>query len=60
MGLQNVLIVPSSFEEDLDKSLYPIPELYTLATARAKGIEVATRVFNEGEGADVVISADTV
>ena len=54
-------VVPSTFEEDLDKGKYSAAQ-YALATAKAKGTEVVRRLSGEGAGSKplVVVSADTV
>ncbi|XP_060082368.1 probable bifunctional dTTP/UTP pyrophosphatase/methyltransferase protein isoform X2 [Ylistrum balloti] len=51
-------VVPSTFEENIDKSLLPID--YVRETAKQKALEVAQRLCS-GEGSpDLIISADTV
>jgi len=67
MGIpsENIIVWPSTFEEDLDKSLFKEPHEYVRATAKGKGDEVAVKFFGdkrepEGEEPHVVISADTV
>jgi MAF protein len=54
-----VKVVPSQFEETLDKEAFPQPWRYVEETARGKAVEVAARL---GEGGDwaVVVGADTV
>ncbi|XP_069130446.1 probable bifunctional dTTP/UTP pyrophosphatase/methyltransferase protein isoform X1 [Argopecten irradians] len=51
-------VVPSTFEENIDKSIPPID--YVRETAKQKALEVAQRLC-VGEGSpDLIISADTV
>ena len=40
--------VPSTFPEDLDKSLYT-PESYVVENAKQKALEVHSRLTGEGE-----------
>ncbi|KAF9729128.1 hypothetical protein PMIN06_000034 [Paraphaeosphaeria minitans] len=60
LGLKNVEVVPSTFKEDLPKSLSPYE--YVLETATEKCRDVYTREVND-EGKDepaLVIAADTI
>jgi septum formation protein len=60
IGLTNIEIIPSSFEENLPKSASPFE--YVLATATEKALEVYKREINnesKGEPA-MIIAADTI
>lgn len=60
IGLTNVEVIPSSFEENLSKSLSPFE--YVLATATEKALAVYKREINnetKGEPA-LIIAADTI
>ena len=52
-------VVPSTFPEDLDKSLYT-PEEYVKENARRKAMEVYSRLQEQGTPAGMVVGADTV
>ncbi|KAL1510573.1 hypothetical protein AB1Y20_006874 [Prymnesium parvum] len=53
-------VVPSTFPENLDKSLYT-PTEYVQENARLKAMEVYTRLMSEAEGPPrLVVGADTV
>ncbi|CAM6088927.1 unnamed protein product [Calypogeia fissa] len=58
LGLK-AAIIPSTFEENLDKSTFSSPGDYALATAKHKALEVAKQL-HDGRLADLVIGADTV
>ncbi|XP_046576453.1 probable bifunctional dTTP/UTP pyrophosphatase/methyltransferase protein [Haliotis rubra] len=62
--LQNIGLqfeaVPSTFEEDLDKSLFPHPSDYVKENARIKALDVANRLAGDKIVPDLVIGADTV
>jgi septum formation protein len=53
-------VVPSTFEENLDKSLFRSAADYARETALRKAMEVATRRWDEQEHPVLVIGADTV
>lgn len=53
-------VIPSAFEEDLDKAAFPGAAGYAIETATHKAIEVAGRTFGAAGPADLVIGADTV
>ena len=40
-------MIPSTFEENLDKSLYPSPAEYVLETAKHKTTQVAEQLSND-------------
>ncbi|OQR92667.1 dynein heavy chain, partial [Thraustotheca clavata] len=50
-------VVPSTFEENLDKSKFPTPEDYVIENAKQKALEVFERL---NCNADLVIGCDTV
>eukprot|EP00386_Alphamonas_edax_P007820 GDKI01025923.1.p1 GENE.GDKI01025923.1~~GDKI01025923.1.p1 ORF type:complete len:242 (-),score=73.06 GDKI01025923.1:60-785(-) len=50
IGLQLVRCLPSTFDEDLDKSKYPSTEAYCLDTATHKGNQVAELVWGAAAG----------
>lgn len=52
--------MPSSFDENLDKSLFSRAAAYAQETAQQKAKEVASRWPQELELPDLVIGADTV
>merc|ERR1712154_517011 len=52
-------VVPSTFEENLDKSKYQ-PHEYVVETARHKTAEVAARLALTEPLPDLIIGADTV
>ncbi|XP_063970629.1 probable bifunctional dTTP/UTP pyrophosphatase/methyltransferase protein [Lytechinus pictus] len=54
----NFEVIPSTFEENLDKSLYT-PEEYVQETAKGKALEVAERLKGPSMP-DLIIGADTV
>ncbi|KAG0237009.1 hypothetical protein BGW41_000301 [Actinomortierella wolfii] len=57
----NYTIVPSTFPETLDKSLFSHPSEYVIENARQKALEVYERLKAEGkELPDAIIGADTV
>ncbi|XP_071078733.1 probable bifunctional dTTP/UTP pyrophosphatase/methyltransferase protein [Haliotis cracherodii] len=62
--LQNIGLqfeaVPSTFEENLDKSLFPHPSDYVKENARLKALEVANKLAGDQIVPDLVIGADTV
>lgn len=53
-------IFPSLFEENLDPSKFETPAEYAVETAYHKVLDVAERVANDINRADVIIGADTV
>lgn len=53
-------VIPSGYEENLDKSLFKHPHEYVLETAKHKTLEVAERLKNDKKAPDLVIGADTV
>uniref|UniRef100_A0A3P8V1I1 Acetylserotonin O-methyltransferase-like n=1 Tax=Cynoglossus semilaevis TaxID=244447 RepID=A0A3P8V1I1_CYNSE len=54
-------VVPSWFDETLDKSLFKAPYEYAVETAKHKALEVARRMpFKHLKTPDIVIGADTV
>lgn len=53
-------VIPSTFEETLDKSTFPSPVEYVLETARHKTLDVAYRHNEDLRPPDLVIGADTV
>ncbi|BFZ64049.1 hypothetical protein YB2330_005187 [Saitoella coloradoensis] len=59
MGLEDVEVVPSGFEENVDKSLLT-PWEYVLETARQKALMVYERIVAEGEEPDLVLGFDTI
>jgi len=52
-------VVPSTFEENLDKSLFT-PVEYVAENARQKALEVYARLSAAGEMRSLIIGADTV
>lgn len=52
--------MPSTFEEDLDKSLFRSAADYACETAVCKAREVASRQWGEAEQPALIIGADTV
>ncbi|XP_024390229.1 uncharacterized protein [Physcomitrium patens] len=61
LGLK-IEIFPSTFEEDLDKSLFANPGEYAKETATRKAHDVYQKIQEAGSGkrADLIIAADTV
>ncbi|KAI0217810.1 putative bifunctional dTTP/UTP pyrophosphatase/methyltransferase protein [Lamellibrachia satsuma] len=59
MGLK-FEVVPSTFEEDLDKGSFSHPYDYVKETAKQKALEVAKRLSSEQRCPDLLIGADTV
>eukprot|EP00794_Sanderia_malayensis_P007401 gene7399-8221_t len=53
-------IVPSTFEENLDKSKFGHPSEYVKENSKQKALEVANRLGNDSNCPDLVIGADTV
>ncbi|KAG9326135.1 hypothetical protein KVV02_005640 [Mortierella alpina] len=53
-------VVPSTFPETLDKSLFSHPSEYVKENALQKALEVYERLKASGETPDLVIGADTV
>ncbi|CAD5123908.1 DgyrCDS12215 [Dimorphilus gyrociliatus] len=53
-------IIPSKFEENLDKTTYKDTFEYAIDTSYHKGLEVVDRMINEGKEFDLVIAADTI
>ncbi len=56
----NPKVVTSTFEETLPKSDYKSAADYAVATSKGKALEVAERLSDANEPADLVIGADTV
>ncbi|GJJ76514.1 septum formation protein [Entomortierella parvispora] len=56
----NYRIVATTFEENLDKALFPHPTDYVKENALQKALEVYSRLKANGESPDLVIGADTV
>ncbi|KAF9115522.1 hypothetical protein BGX27_007537 [Mortierella sp. AM989] len=56
----NYTVVPSTFPETLDKSLFSHPSEYVKENALQKALEVYDRLKTAGETPDLVIGADTV
>lgn len=61
LGL-NAEVIPSTFDETLEKTAFSSPGEYAAETALHKAIEVSGRTFgaNNEKSADLVIGADTV
>ncbi|KAK2184778.1 hypothetical protein NP493_253g03070 [Ridgeia piscesae] len=59
MGLK-FEVVPSTFEEDLDKSSFSHPYEYVMENAKQKTLEVAKRLSSDQRCPDLLIGADTV
>ncbi|KAF9435328.1 hypothetical protein BGZ76_006497 [Entomortierella beljakovae] len=59
LGL-NYSVVPSTFPETLDKSLFNHPSEYVKENALQKALEVYYRLKDAGDTPDLVIGADTV
>ncbi|CAL1537896.1 unnamed protein product [Lymnaea stagnalis] len=55
----NIEVIPSTFEENLDKSKFT-PEEYVLENARLKTLEVAGRLSGNQTIPDLIIGCDTV
>ena len=55
----NARVVPSTFPEDLDKSLFT-PVSYVIENAKQKALEVHSRLTGQGEEPPLVVGADTV
>lgn len=53
-------VVPSTFEEDLDKGLFTSGADYAKATALQKAREVASRPWDQHDQPALIIAADTV
>ncbi|XP_013792355.2 N-acetylserotonin O-methyltransferase-like protein [Limulus polyphemus] len=53
-------VVPSTFEENLDKTSFDKPYDYVQETAYSKALEVFKRLEKETKQPDLVIGADTV
>jgi septum formation protein len=58
IGLTNLTIVPSTFAEDLPKTLSPFE--YVLQTATQKALTVYQRECDSGSEPSLIIAADTV
>ncbi|KAL9973493.1 hypothetical protein ACROYT_G019961 [Oculina patagonica] len=52
-------VIPSTFEETLDKSAFKHPYEYVLENSKQKALEVAGRI-DKSEKANLIIGADTV
>ncbi|CAH7488173.1 Asmtl [Phodopus roborovskii] len=59
MGLQ-FEVVPSHFQESLEKARFPAPPEYARETAKLKALEVASRLRRDLHPPDVIIGADTI
>ncbi|KAG0348880.1 hypothetical protein BG004_003831 [Podila humilis] len=59
LGL-NYTVVPSTFPELLDKSLFSHPSEYVKENALQKALEVYERLKSTGQTPDLIIGADTV
>jgi len=55
----NFDVIPSRFEETLDKSAFKHPYEYVLENSKQKALEVAGRI-DESNKANLIIGADTV
>jgi len=53
-------VIPSTFEEDLEPSMFPSLKEFVLETCLQKGLEVAERIRKSGQDPDLVIAADTI
>jgi len=53
-------VVPSTFAEDLDKTLFATPAAYCAENARRKALEVWERLGGPDGKVDLVVGADTV
>ncbi len=54
-------IVPSEFEENLDKSLFGHPSEYVIENSKQKALEVWHRLHQKpNKNPDLVVGADTV
>lgn len=53
-------VVTSNFEENLPKTDYKSAAEYAIATSKGKALEVAKRLQDEHQSADLVIGSDTV
>ncbi|OQR82555.1 septum formation protein Maf [Achlya hypogyna] len=53
-------VIPSTFEENLDKAAFPSPEHYVIENAKQKALEVARRLATDARLPDLVIGCDTV
>ena len=63
VGLRHFEILPSTFDETLDKAAFPGGAAYAVATARAKAAQVAALVRAGMDGASssaLILAADTV
>ncbi|XP_051030935.1 probable bifunctional dTTP/UTP pyrophosphatase/methyltransferase protein [Phodopus roborovskii] len=59
MGLQ-FEVVPSHFQESLEKARFPAPPEYAWETAKLKALEVASWLLRDLHPPDVIIGADTI
>ncbi|XP_051034540.1 probable bifunctional dTTP/UTP pyrophosphatase/methyltransferase protein [Phodopus roborovskii] len=59
MGLQ-FEVVPSHFQESLEKARFPAPPEYAWETAKLKALEVASWLLRDLHTPDVIIGADTI
>jgi septum formation protein len=53
-------IIPSTFEEDLDKRAFTSAHGYARENARRKALDVAGKLKAEGFSADLVVGVDTI
>ena len=61
IGLINAEIIVSSFDEDLDKSIFANAGEYSVATAKGKAVDVFNKIkASEKKAFDVIISCDSV
>jgi septum formation protein len=59
LGPNNFLIIPSNFQENLDKAAYPSAKDYCLATAMGKALRLEADLYVAGE-LDLIVSADSI
>ena len=53
-------IIPSKFEENLDKASFASAAEYAVATARGKALDVSQLLAAQGKIVDLIVGADTV
>lgn len=53
-------VIPSTFEENLDKNTFKNPSDYVLENSKQKALEVAGRVDGKEKKEHLIIGADTV
>lgn len=59
-GVQNVELVPSTFEENLNQKDFDSIPAFVEATALGKCLEVAERLRNDEKAPDLIIAGDTI